>query len=250
MLGDLLFMRRKAYIIHLARATGRKPYVDRLMADCGMTAEVVDAVDGSHLPAAQITKVYQSHLHLPHYPFSLRPAEIGCFLSHRKCWQKIVDENLDYGFVLEDDAILAVPTAVPAMEFAEKYIADVGYIQFPVRQAPANAKAIATHKNVRLLQPVVTPLRLSGQFISRKAAERLLEMTQTFDRPVDTFLQMHWITQIRPMMVSPSGLSDCTQEAGGSTISRDKSIRNRLGRELQRLIYRRKIARLSNQHSQ
>ncbi|MDF2372370.1 MAG: glycosyltransferase family 25 protein [Rhizobiaceae bacterium] len=242
-------MRRKAFIIHLARATGRRSYVDRLMADCGMPAEIVDAVDGGLLSAGQIAEVYNHHLHEPHYPFSLRPAEIGCFLSHRKCWQKIVDENLDYGFVLEDDAILAVSDAVPAMEIAEQYIADAGYIQFPVRRPPANAKIIASHKNISLLQPAVTPLRLSGQLVSKKAAEHLLAMTVVFDRPVDTFLQMHWITHIRPLMISPSGLSDCTQDAGGSTISRDKTLVNRVCREFQRLIYRKKIARLSALHA-
>jgi GR25 family glycosyltransferase involved in LPS biosynthesis len=31
------------------------------------------------------------------------PSMVGCFLSHKKVWQKIVDDNLDYALVLEDD---------------------------------------------------------------------------------------------------------------------------------------------------
>lgn len=31
------------------------------------------------------------------------PSMVGCFLSHKKAWQKIVDDNLDYALVLEDD---------------------------------------------------------------------------------------------------------------------------------------------------
>jgi glycosyl transferase family 25 len=30
---------------------------------------------------------------------------IGCYLSHTKIWKKVVDENIDYCFIFEDDAI-------------------------------------------------------------------------------------------------------------------------------------------------
>lgn len=63
----------------------------------------VSAVDGRALPDkwAHLSK----WMHLTHEPskFNIMPA-IGCFLSHRKCWSRIVEDQLPYALVLEDDA--------------------------------------------------------------------------------------------------------------------------------------------------
>lgn len=242
-------MSKKAYVIHLARAAGRFPYVQRLIKDCPIETEIVDAVDGAELSAEEIAAVYAKDLHQPRYPFTLRPAEIGCFLSHRICWQKIADEKLDYGLVFEDDAGIETDALNAAIALAEQHIDAAGYIQLPVREKPVKARLVAEADGTRLLVPEVTPLRLSGQLISNRAAQRLLQMTREFDRPVDTFLQMHWITKVAPMFVRPSGLTDYTAASGGSTIGQRKSLIDRAQREYKRMAYRGKIRRLSRRHA-
>lgn len=238
-------MTGKAFIIHLRRATARQPHVEKLAAAYPGPVEVVDAVDGSLLPDEAQADVYVRNLHRPPYPFELRPAEIGCFLSHRLCWQKIVNQNLPFALVFEDDASLETDIATEALLLAETHIAQSGYIQLPVRPMGDTTPVVAQGGGARLLRPGVVPLRLSGQMISRSAAQALLRLTNVFDRPVDTFLQMFWLTDIRPLTVEPSGLSDCTQEAGGSTISRRKPLGERLVRELKRFRYRQAIAMMS-----
>lgn len=238
-------MTGKAFIIHLRRATARQPHVEKLAAAFPGPVEVVDAVDGSLLCATAQADMYVRNLHRPSYPFDLRPAEIGCFLSHRLCWQKIVDQNLPFALVFEDDALLETDIATEAMHLAETHIAQSGYIQFPVRPTGDKAPVVARSRDVRLMRPGVVPLRLSGQMISRSAAQALLRLTNVFDRPIDTFLQMFWLTDIRPLLVEPSGLSDCTQEAGGSTISQRKPLGERLARELKRFRYRQAVAIMS-----
>jgi len=238
-------MTGKAFIIHLRRATARQPHVEKLAAAFPGPVEIVDAVDGSLLSDEAQADVYVRNLHRPSYPFELRPAEIGCFLSHRMCWQRIVDQDLPFALVFEDDASLETGVATEALQLAEIHIAQSGYIQLPVRPASDNAPVVARGRDARLLRPRIVPLRLSGQMISRSAAQTLLRLTNVFDRPVDTFLQMFWLTGIRPLTVEPSGLSDCTQEAGGSTISRHKPLGERLMRELRRFRYRQAIAMTS-----
>ena len=238
-------MRKKAFIIHLTRAQARRPFVDRLIDACPVDAEIVEGVDGAELTPEEVDAVYSPGLHRPRYPFTLRSAEIGCFLSHRACWTKIVEDGLDYGLVFEDDATLDKSAAETAIAFAECHIGELGYIQLPVRQAPANAVVNYEQQGMRLLTPQVTPLRLSGQLISAATAKRLLYVTEVFDRPVDTLLQMHWLTGIRPVILDAPVLSDNTQAAGGSTIGSGKLPWERLTREIRRFMYRRKIARLS-----
>ncbi len=238
-------MSGKGFVIHLKRATARRPHVERLLATCPLPAEIVDAVDGGALPDEERAAVYVPDLHRPNYPFDLRAAEIGCFLSHRRCWQKIVNEDLPHALVFEDDAALDATIATGALKMAEAHIQDAGFIQLPVRPVEGNPPVVAEKDGVRLTRPTVIPLRLSGQLISRSAARELLRLTAVFDRPVDTFLQMYWLTGVRPLVVEPSGLSDCTREAGGSTISRKKSIGERVAREAKRYWYRRRIERIS-----
>lgn len=63
----------------------------------------IEAVDGRKL--TDKWQYLSRWMHLTHEPgkFNIMPA-IGCFLSHRKCWQYVVDNDLPYALILEDDA--------------------------------------------------------------------------------------------------------------------------------------------------
>ena len=85
-------MNIKAYIIHLERATARKPIVADLIAALPIPTEVFPAIDGAALDHDTLyyNVVRKSHLR-PHYHFELSKGEIACYKSHRAIWQKIVD---------------------------------------------------------------------------------------------------------------------------------------------------------------
>ena len=238
----------KSFIIHLERSEGRKAQVKDLISKSPFEVEIVDAVDGRLLSDADISKYYSEQPILrPKYPFSLNAGEIGCFLSHRAAWQKIVDQNLTAGLVFEDDVQIDPSVFMQSVEAAKIWSTDFGFIQFQVRGIPENCKVVNTDGDVRLLQPSPTLLRCSAQLINRATALHLLKETEIFDRPVDTFLQMHWATDVRPVCVSPSGVTDRTQETGGSTLSLARSTGSKILREWKRFIYRRKIVHLSRQ---
>ncbi|HAW48921.1 MAG TPA: glycosyl transferase family 25, partial [Roseovarius sp.] len=71
------------------------------------------------------------------------------------------------------------------------------------------------------------------------AAERLLHLSEAFDRPVDTFVQSHWHTGIRPAAIYPSGITDIADRLDGSTIQGGvRTPFQQVGREWARLRYR------------
>ncbi|WP_069301397.1 glycosyltransferase family 25 protein [Neptunicoccus sediminis] len=229
--------RIETLIIHLARATGRRGQVDRLLSDTPYPARVIDAVEGSVLSAEQQDRVLADHpLFKPRYPFPLNAGELGCFLSHRTVWQMIVDQGLSAALVLEDDVAL-VDGFDRAATFAAQHVNTLGYIQFQVRPVP-ECKTVARGENVSIVQPKVTPLRTSAQMVSNAAAVRLLALTKQVDRPVDTFLQSHWHTGLQLACVVPSGVEDRTAQSGGSTISTRKPIAEKMKREWMRARYR------------
>ena len=84
--------------------------------------------------------------------------------------------------------------------------------------------------------------------MSPQAAKPLLKAIPCFDRPVYTFLQMHWLTDVSSKVVLPSGVYEIDAQLGGTTIGQKKSLWEILHREIMRPVYRFKIYLLSKVH--
>jgi len=240
-----------AFVITLRRATARKPQVDRIVAHCPVDCEIVEAVDGRELSLAEYDAVYRPDLYRPKYPFQLGPGEVGCFLSHRQLWQRMIDENLSQALIIEDDVDFEPTLFSEAFAFASEHAIDGDYVQFQVRPLTGAVRTIAIDGDFRVVCPKVTPLRTSAQLVTKAAAARLLRLTSQIDRPVDAFLQMHWLTGVRVTAVAPSYVHEISQQLGGSTIGagrRDNLLR-KLRHEFMRPIYRYQIASLSRRHA-
>ncbi|HIE97261.1 MAG TPA: glycosyltransferase family 25 protein, partial [Fuerstia sp.] len=187
-------MNYRAFVISLERATERFAHAATLLPQLPLAGEILPAVDGSAMSPDEVAEVYRQGQHQPNYPFELRSGEVGCFLSHRNAWKQIVERKLDAALVLEDDVCIDQDEFGDVVDFAAKNCPPGAFIQLPVRPLSSNATEFVSGERCRVVCPQVTPLRTSGQWVSRPAAEKLLAVTEKFDRPVDSFLQMHWIT--------------------------------------------------------
>jgi glycosyl transferase family 25 len=228
----------KAFILHLERAIPRTANVERLRARLPIESEIVAAVDGGELTQDEIGRAYAPRRFKPRYPFALAATEIGAFLSHRAAWKRIVDERLDFAFIFEDDAQIDAEPFSALLEFVSAERAAWDYVLLPAKPIRKGA-AVARRGAFCLLRPDAPPLRAIGQVVSITAAERLLDRTLPFDRPVDTFLQMTWVTGQPLLVASPSPVSDVSREAGGTTVQRKSlGFAERLRHEAMRPIYR------------
>ncbi len=241
-------MQAHAFILHLTRARGRRENAHALLKNCGLPGEIWAAVDGKALEPEDLTSEVATQLFLPTYPFALKPGEIGCFMSHRQIWAEIVRRDLDHALVLEDDVSLDADVFPKALALAARNVATYGYVQLQNRPAGGPARLIDQEGPCRLTLPTVAPVRASAQLISREAAAQLLERAHRFDRPVDTYVQSHWHTGLRPAVVYPAGVSTISDKLDGSTIQTGrKGLGERLWREAARFVYRRNLARYSRQ---
>jgi GR25 family glycosyltransferase involved in LPS biosynthesis len=232
----------KAFILHLERAIARKSNVETLRARLPIESEVVAAVEGARLPPEEIRQAYVRRRFRPRYPFALTAAEIGAFLSHRAAWRRIVDEGLDFAFVFEDDAAIDAAEFAALLDFviAEREAWD--HVLLPAAGLAPKGAAIVRRGELAMVRPLTPPLRAIGQIVSRAAAERLLDVTRPFDRPVDTFLQMAWVTGQPMLAASPSPIRDVSRESGGSTVQRKSlGLLERLRHEAMRPIYRAQV---------
>ena len=119
-------------IIHLERSVERKPQVRKLKKDLPYRTKVIEAIDGKS-PDSDFLKSYTPGLLRPRYPFSLHPAEVACFQSHRKCWQEILDRGLEAALIIEDDIDIIDREFAAAVKLAMKEIMIGDLIRLPIK---------------------------------------------------------------------------------------------------------------------
>ncbi|MFN3210629.1 MAG: glycosyltransferase family 25 protein [Roseovarius sp.] len=238
------------FVLHLVRASARRDNAQALLADArqigGMQGEIWPAVDGGAMSSTDLSASIGAELFEPVYPFGLRAGEIGCTLSHRQIWAELQRREADAALILEDDAEIDPDIFPQALSLAQTHVGKLGYIQFQTRAPRGPSHLVDTSGDCWLLVPRQAGLRTTGQMVSRRAAAHLLALSDPFDRPVDTFIQSHWHTGLRPATIYPSGLADIGQELDGSTIqSGFKTWTEKLAREFHRARYRAGVSRLS-----
>lgn len=223
-------MKSKIFVINLDERPDKfKNAEDQLIAQ-DFTCERISAVRGSNLSQAEVDSAYDGQLNKQNYMKPLSLGEIGCYLSHRSAWQKIVDEQLDYAIILEDDCKLEptfkeVPQAISKLINWDyiKLTGPRGKKKIQESCSISNGFSIAHYNKV----PISTP----GQVVSLKGAQTLLQNSKPFYRPVDVDLQQYWekeidIIGLEPKQVDTAGFdSDITAMAKSS----GRTIKSTLG---------------------
>ena len=144
--------------------------------------------------------------------------------------------------MFEDDAEIDAAAFAKACDFAGRTRALWKYALAPARQLRVEGMVLAEEDRVALIRPSHPPLRAIAQFVSAEAARRLLKATERFDRPVDSFLQMIWVTGVELLAISPSGVRDVSLALGGSTVSGERlDLADKIRHEIARPIYRAKM---------
>jgi GR25 family glycosyltransferase involved in LPS biosynthesis len=240
-------MKVSAFIIHLTRAAERKAQVQSLVTSLPCPAEIMEAVDGREITDDQVAACYRRTLHRPHYPFELSRGEIACFLSHRAAWSAIVERGLDAGLVVEDDVAVDEPFAKVFAE-AAGLIEPGDYIRFPRWERGEVGETIHSVGDMSIIEPFLPTLGMQAQLVGREAARSLLAATETFDRPVDSMVQMQWLHGARILSARPITIREIDRELGGTVLqNKKKGFMERLHHELYRPLMRSAVARRNRQ---
>lgn len=231
----------QSFVIHMSSSTARRDNAERLLRHLP-DARLIEAVDGRDPAQIVDMRTHPGTLFRPHYPFSLRPAEIGVFLSHRKCWQALVDSGQDFALIAEDDLAVTPNLLAQALALFEAHGTAEMYARLPVKAREVPALVLGEDGDMRFILPRVIGLQCICQIVGKAAAARLLRASEEIDRPVDTFLQMHWVTGQPVHAILPNGNREIAPEIGGSTIQVKTGAKGKLRRELARAAYRAQVA--------
>jgi len=174
------------YVVNLDCAPARMQSMDHQLTNLGVSYLRISAINGVDLSANEIEKVYSSKLNKKHFRYNLSLGEIGCYMSHRKIWRKMVEENIDFAIILEDDLIVNenFQQLFALVDSLKNYdlikLADN-------RSFPAAQKKEIT-ADFELINFKTIPNCTTGYTINLSGAKKLLTR-ELFYRPVDIDLQ-------------------------------------------------------------
>lgn len=106
-------MKFKTYVINLKESTDRK---ERVLAETEkypcMNVEFVEAVNGRYLSEDEINRQFDCRRFLQRHGREILRSEIGCTLSHRECYRRILESEENIALILEDDVCFLDPHMV------------------------------------------------------------------------------------------------------------------------------------------
>ena len=196
-------MKFKVLVINLDANQERLTSMTNQCLDLGIEFERVSAVLGLELSPVDKAKVYDLSANNDKYYKVLNDGEIGCYLSHMRCWEQIVAEDLDFALILEDDAVLT--TEMPKFIQAMTQIAlDWDYIKLSHgSKQKALGKSMELTEQLILAECAKLPATTTGQFVSNRGAHKLLATALPIARPIDIDIQFWFEKKLSCFVVRP-----------------------------------------------
>ena len=170
---------------------------DPLVWRCGsVVLERLSAVDGRVLNKREKEDLLEKGGYFWDWiAHDMTGGEIGCFLSHRKFWQRVVSSDSEFCFVLEDDMQLS-PDILSFLEEDDWIPENTDFVKMDF--SPSNKRNLfpvskpVNMKNKRKIVRAAGRLYGTGCYIIRRsAAKRCLEESKHLKLPVDLFLFDH-----------------------------------------------------------
>jgi glycosyl transferase family 25 len=129
--------------------------------------------------------------------------ELGCYFSHRRLWQQLIDSDDDAYVILEDDMILEAGFKVTVEALMRRGI------EFDVVRLGPNVPRMRRHRYANLGDGRIvywtksTAWGTGAYTITKDAARALLQSTQTFWGAVDADIDRIWTHWKKVQMVYP-----------------------------------------------
>lgn len=233
----------KSYLVNLDRSPERLEHIREVFAELGIDFTRIPAVDGEQLSPED----HQRWLSDKGTPFQLTSGELGCFLSHRRCWEATVAGCESHVAIFEDDIHLG-KNAAEVLSRTDWIPADADIVKLetflhPTQIGRKPTSMVCGRKIVRLWR---THFGTGGYIISRAAASKLISLSRKVSCPVDHFLFDPRFSGFQHLTIYQMSPALCVQELTlnpkevnpslKSTLSGDRHI---LGREVAHTVSKR-----------
>ena len=185
------------------------------------------------------------------YHTPLTDGEIGCYIAHRNAWKAILDDDIDFGLVLEDDAYLKENLKL-ILDNLHNTKSDRDILKLAdLSTSPRKGTNIEKFQKFDIQSYYKPPTLCIAEVITRKGAKILLNLSNTFGRPVDVDKQWFCFKGLKIKGIKPYPVNcnnqfkseiDSIQNRKYSLSFKERFIR-RLKRIKLNLIYKIKLLR-------
>lgn len=191
----------KTFVVNLAHSTERKKYMETLLKNVSIEYEFFPAVYGKEIK--NLDEVYDKERALKARKHELTVGEIGCALSHRAIYKKMIDENIRQALILEDDIeilphFFEVYKALSSFDVGNKIIL-LGTNATKRKKMIWKKKLTDTHSMYLVLNSYAGTY---GYVIGLKAAKKIYEHSDKVFLTADEWKYYRRLSQI--WLVSPS----------------------------------------------
>ena len=197
-----------AFVINLKDAQPRREHMERQLRAMGIKAEFVPAVDGAGLCASD-RAAYDAARARRAYGAEMIDAELGCYLSHYRLLQRIVEANIALALVMEDDIEISadLPQIVRGLaDVPDWLVVRLESLRGGVLR-PETVKAmgrpIADLGSATLYRLDTHTLGLGAYLIRKEGARRMLNYGRSIFMPIDHTMDRYWENGIVPYVVRP-----------------------------------------------
>lgn len=200
----------RVFVISLAKSGARRARMRKLLSQAGMNAEFVDAQDGRELTDEHRARYDDKGAQL-YYGTRMSDAEIGCFISHYRIYERISREDLDFALILEDDVDIDGDLSDVCRQIVH------ALKRFDIVRLHA-VRSDVLHPNAKTVGKVVAQLNNNvsvyrvhrhilgacGYLVSNEGARKMIEAGERIFLPIDHLMDRFWENGVDPLLVRPS----------------------------------------------
>lgn len=215
------------FVINMAKHAERRAAMTERLGAIGLPFTFFEAVDGYALSLADC-QVYDGARRRRWFGRDMTQGEVGCLMSHRAIYQRMVDEDIPVALVLEDDVMFEAefPAVLAALLASPVRWDMVRFLGSPKIYKLGRREIADLVPGYRLARIPGTHGGTHAYLMTLHAARVLLRHTQRSWVPIDTLQGRCWTTGLESLVIHPAPLH--TDEAAGSTIGDarfDKTVR-------------------------
>ncbi|MEX1035352.1 MAG: glycosyltransferase family 25 protein [Sneathiella sp.] len=216
------------FVINRLKDDLRRADMTERLDEVGLIPTFFEAVDGYQLDIDTLAD-YDGEKRRRYFGKDLKAGEIGCLLSHRKIYEKMVAEGIPGALILEDDVFLAgnfkdVLEDIQGTTLHWDLIRFVGHGKvFDI----GFRRLAALRHGYSITRVPTSPSGAYAYLLTQKAAKRLLHFMQKNWIPVDIIHSRSWETGLETLLIHPSPVKpdlDGPSTIGDERFDRAKQI--------------------------
>ncbi len=212
------------FVINLPQSTDRKAFMQAQCETIGVEPTFIDAVNGKDLTDIEIHQYCDQEKAKQLFGRELLLGEIGCALSHKKIYKKMVDDNIQLAVVLEDDARIEYNFAKVISDICQS---STHWDLVLLGHHKNIVKNLSSPLSIWDINPISSEYKLCrlvnfgfgtyGYIVTLKGAKKLLAELTTIYKPIDHYIPDSCVLNVyalHPVVVSVNPEFDTLIDSG------------------------------------